>query len=116
MTGYRLKHTGSIKFDGKDVGYELKRLTVAEAMESRGFSPVQMDAYVRERLIRLDPVLDADGNPVPLDVIFSDFYFSPLCGQLALALFKTGEIPKAKLDPSAGSSSAVSTGEGSPAA
>lgn len=111
MSGYRSVHKGTIEFDGQQVGYELKRITVEQSLESRGLDGVGMAAFVRKYLVRLDDIPDADGQTVPLDTVFTDFYFVKLVGELGQRLVETGKIPKAKLDPSAGNSSAASLGE-----
>jgi len=111
MSAYRSVHKGTIEFDGQQVGYQLKRLSVAEAKEFRKLDEAGMESFIRERLAHLDTINDADGEPVPLDTIFTDFYFASLVNQLSGLLFQTGYIPRDKVDPSEGRSSAGSPGE-----
>lgn len=109
--GYRTKIKGSVKFDGQDVAYEMRHPTVSESIEKRNGNRADMTAFVNECTLRLDAIKDDEGHEVPREVIFTDFYFSPLVGELALALFAAGKVGED--DPSDGRSSAASTDVGS---
>lgn len=113
MSAYKSVHRGAITFDGQQVEYQLKRLSVADAIAFKSLKEAEAEAFIRERLVHISTIEDADGTPVPLDTIFADFYFAPLVNALSDRLFETGHIPKEKADPSGGNSSAASPGEGS---
>lgn len=100
---YSKTKKGTIAFDGQDVHYELTRLTIEEARTFRDGGAKAVDEVFRKRLVKLGPVLDADGAEVPLETVLTEFYFNPLVNAAVAALMETGAIPADKVAPSAAS-------------
>jgi hypothetical protein len=111
MSAYKSRNVGTIAFDGAEVPYELKRISYEDYLtltkvrkESESHVSKQSLELLRGYVVSID-VKDADEKPVPIDTIFSDFYFASLVGALTGRLLETGSIPKAKQGPSDGNSS-----------
>lgn len=100
---YSKTKKGTIAFDGQDVPYELTRLTIEEARTFRDGGAKAVDEVFRKRIVKLGPVLDADGAEVPLETVLTEFYFNPLVNAAVAALMETGAIPADKVAPSAAS-------------
>lgn len=114
MSAYRSSVKGEVEFDGELVRYELKRITMEDALQFRTQSNSEAGSTLQKYLVSMDEIRDADGNAIPRETIFTEFYFGKLVSAMLNALMETGSVPKAKSDPSEGSLPASSQAVGSP--
>ena len=104
MSNYLPRASREVVFDGEKITISINRISMKDAMafDSKGDRLAMMEsteALLRKYGVRFDGLMDANGEEVSIDLVFSEFYFSSLIGEASELLMSTGAIPKEIIPP-----------------
>lgn len=94
MSNYRSTSTVIFHFDGDTVTAKLGRVSFEDALAMRDTDGKNAAEITRKYVKSISGLKDADGEDVPLEAVFTDFYFSPLVLEMTMKVLETGTIQK----------------------
>lgn len=97
MSKYAFKTVEEFEFDGDAVRVEIKPVTMRAALDLSNAADGQAaSSLVKQHVVSIEGLLDAEGNAVSIDTVFSALYFSPLVLAITKALMRTGDLAEKK--------------------